>query len=253
MEQNQTAPTQPVNPVVEALEKTEPVQSTSTPMQAAPAPKKKSSATVLSIILLLILALGGIGFGVWAMMDKNNQVDKLNKQIQDLRNSTSNVTPDETEEPTTQDSFSNPVLSDINGLAYSTNYETVIGGNNVNGFRYLGIGTKNGDITSCSNNGVSCTINGLSGKIYKVVDFGEGQDIAGFYTGFIMEDGTVKYFSLDDVDGKTSIDIAGSLKIDKKVVDIIELGVSQDMSSYVSSVFVFSDGTYLKFDSSMLQ
>jgi hypothetical protein len=99
MEQNQTAPAQPVNPVVEALEKTEPVQSTPTPMQAAPAPKKKSSATMLSIVLLLILALGGIGFGVWAFMDKNDQVDKLNKQIQDLRNSTSSVTP-EPDEPT---------------------------------------------------------------------------------------------------------------------------------------------------------
>lgn len=85
MEQNQTAPAQPVNPVVQALEQTEPVQPAPTPMQSAPAPKKKSSATVLSIVLLLIIALGGIGFGVWAFMDKNEQVDKLNKQLASVR------------------------------------------------------------------------------------------------------------------------------------------------------------------------
>lgn len=91
MEQNQTAPVQPTNPVVQALEQTEPVQMTPTPMQATPALKKKSSATMLSIVLLLILALGGIGFGVWAWMDKNDQVDKLNKQLSSVRTENSDL------------------------------------------------------------------------------------------------------------------------------------------------------------------
>lgn len=105
MEQNQTAPAQSVNPVVEALEQAEPVQPSSMPMQAGPAPKKKSSVTLLSIILLLILALGGIGFGVWAFMDGNAQKDKLNNQITSLRQEISTLTEKNVELQDTIDSL----------------------------------------------------------------------------------------------------------------------------------------------------
>lgn len=48
-------------------------------------PKKKGAGMVLGMILLALLAAGGIGFGVWAMMDKNTETDKLNSQITTLR------------------------------------------------------------------------------------------------------------------------------------------------------------------------
>ena len=40
---------------------------------------------LLGLILCLILAAGGIGFGVWTMMDGNTQKENLNKQIADLK------------------------------------------------------------------------------------------------------------------------------------------------------------------------
>ncbi len=50
------------------------------------APVKKSGKGMLyGMIVFMILAIGGIGFGAWAMMDGNTQKANLEKQISDLR------------------------------------------------------------------------------------------------------------------------------------------------------------------------
>lgn len=46
---------------------------------------KKSHGMLYGMVLLAILAIGGIGFGVWEMMDGNSQVAKKDEQIADLR------------------------------------------------------------------------------------------------------------------------------------------------------------------------
>ena len=46
---------------------------------------KKSHGMLYGMILLVILAAGGIGFGVWAMMDGNQQKEQLNTQISTLK------------------------------------------------------------------------------------------------------------------------------------------------------------------------
>ena len=45
----------------------------------------KKTGWILAIVLLLIVAAGGVGFGVWAMMDGNAQKDALNSQISALK------------------------------------------------------------------------------------------------------------------------------------------------------------------------
>lgn len=46
---------------------------------------KKSHGMLYGMILLAILAAGGIGFGVWAMMDGNSRVQKKDEQISQLQ------------------------------------------------------------------------------------------------------------------------------------------------------------------------
>ena len=46
---------------------------------------KKNIGVILGIILLVLIAAGGIGFGVWAMMDGNTQKNALNEQISSLK------------------------------------------------------------------------------------------------------------------------------------------------------------------------
>lgn len=45
---------------------------------------KKSKGMAIGMILLALLAVGGIGFGVWTMMDGNSQKEQLNGKISDL-------------------------------------------------------------------------------------------------------------------------------------------------------------------------
>lgn len=45
----------------------------------------KKTGWILAVVLLLIVAIGGVGFGVWAMMDGNTQKDALNSQISALK------------------------------------------------------------------------------------------------------------------------------------------------------------------------
>ena len=67
------------------------------PAPSTPAPKaKKSSGLVLGLILCFLLAAGGVGFGVFEMMESNkkdtkisdykNEVATLNAQVQTLSN-----------------------------------------------------------------------------------------------------------------------------------------------------------------------
>ena len=49
--------------------------------------KKKNGKTgiILGFILLFLLAVGGVGFGIWAMMDGNAREKELSKQIDELK------------------------------------------------------------------------------------------------------------------------------------------------------------------------
>lgn len=52
---------------------------------------KKNLGMILGMVFLVILAAGGIGFGVWAMMDGNSQKEQLNTQITSLKGQVSEL------------------------------------------------------------------------------------------------------------------------------------------------------------------
>lgn len=73
------------------------------PMEPAALPeKKKSNGMLIGLILCLVLAAGGIGFGVFAMMDGNSRAENLNKQISELK-STNNDLMDKLSEASKDD------------------------------------------------------------------------------------------------------------------------------------------------------
>ena len=47
--------------------------------------KKSGHGMLIGLILCILLAIGGIGFGVWAMIDGNTQKTNFEKQISELR------------------------------------------------------------------------------------------------------------------------------------------------------------------------
>ena len=159
-------------------------------MMAAGNPKKSGKGMVYGMIFLAILAIAGIGFGVWTMLDSNTQKEQLNSQITTLKaqnnellDKISDSTEDETVEIETEDNRANPVLVSKNSeeeftIRFQSSTFAETAGSNV-----IDIAVKNGEITECqlgkkNSDGVvkvkDCSITGISGKIFEVIEFGAG-------------------------------------------------------------------------------
>lgn len=234
-----------------------------------------------------VVAVCGIGFGVYGMIQsfqKENQISDLKVQVEDANGKITALETDEikisddSQTITISDSTvkkQNPVISATAPTVYSINFTSGFIGYGENGEFSLSLNVRNGEISGCSVNSIDskwvggndggivrntrflkdCSINGVTGKIYKVVEIGEGHDALYDSVAFIMEDGSVEYLSLNDALEKSDFNINGKLKIDGFVVDAFTIGVGQEGASaggYGSTIFVLADGSYVKYDTSML-
>lgn len=241
----------------------------------------------IAMAIASVVAICGIGFGVYGMLQssqKDNQISDLKVQVEDSNGKITTLETDEikvsndSQTITISDSIvkkQNPVISATAPKHYGIGFDSPrfpIGSDDY----YVKLGIENGDISSCGlylhtikwvnydaveNNRFDrdCNgVNGISGKIYKAVVAGEGQDSSMSNAAFIMEDGTVSYLPVEDLvkgvvnDGVATI--KGTLKIDGFVVDAFTVNVSEDGATggYATTIFVLSDGTYVKYDASML-
>lgn len=233
----------------------------------------------IATVIASILAICGIGFGIYGMLtvsQKDSQISDLRVQVEDANGKISTLetdkikVSDDSQTVTITDSATsqkqNPVISATAPKTFRIDFEspTLPIGNEPH---YVQLGIQDGAVSSCSifiRSGTGnrfdreCSgINGLSGKIYKPVVAGAGQDASGSNVAFIMTDGTVSYIPNVDlanglVNGGTAT-IKGTLNIDGFVVDAFTVSASDDgMSGYATTVFVLSDGTYVTYDDSML-
>ena len=238
-------------------------------------PKKKSHTMLIGMILLAVIAAGGVGFGVWAMLDGNSRADKLNDQISTLQQQNSSLLEQMGDASVLDDgdtiinidtdgTYANPVIKSDNAeVFYSLGFQSsfILSQDSI---KRLSIGFVDGKVSSCNimeevdDDGWEkideCSIGGLEGNIYKIVEFGQGQSNEGDKIGFIMEDGRVAYLGLYDFALSSSANIKGYLNVGKLVTDAIEIEVGNDVAGgYGSTVFVFNDGTFVKYDESMLE
>ncbi|MBO7718450.1 hypothetical protein J6S37_03085, partial [Candidatus Saccharibacteria bacterium] len=98
-----------------------------------------------------------------------------------------------------------------------------------------------------------CSLGELGGKVYKVAAFGGTQEFDP-YIGFIMADGSVRYFSFYDAMNNGDYTLK-TLSLDGKVVDVVKITTGQKGATaggFITNVFVLADGTVLKFDESMV-
>ena len=234
----------------------------------------KKTGWILAVVFLLIVAAGGIGFGVWAWMDGNAQKDALNEQINTLKRQNNDLQEQLGSGEIVVDTENvNPIItSSDSGEEYSIYFDSsnVYGVSDAN---IVNIGIKDGTISSCelgkrvyesNQEGYNtygttkikdCNITGISGEIYKVVEFGAGQDNSDSNIGFILTDGTVDYLPLYESVRDDNFAIRGKVGVGGDVVDIFSVGVDPTTSpvgGYMSSVFVLNDGTFVKFNEAML-
>ena len=86
----QTTANAPVTPTSDAPAPTT-TKASETPTMEATGVKKSSKGVLFGMVLLGILAVGGIAFGVWEMMDGNARADSLNEQISTLKSQNSEL------------------------------------------------------------------------------------------------------------------------------------------------------------------
>ena len=81
----QTTANTPVVPADSTAATSASTKASETPTMEATGVKKSNKGMLLGMVLLGILAVGGIAFGVWEMMDGNARADSLNEQISTLK------------------------------------------------------------------------------------------------------------------------------------------------------------------------
>lgn len=249
--------------------------------------QKSGNGLKIATVIASIVAVCGIGFGVYGMIQssqKDSQISDLKVQVEDSNGKITTLETDEikvsddSQTITISDSTvkkQNPIISATAPMIYSINFTSGAIGYGENGEFSLSLNVRNGEVSGCSVNSIDskwvggndggivrntrflkdCSISGITGKIYKVVEIGEGHDALYDSVAFIMEDGSVEYLSLNDALEKSDFNINGKLKIDGFVVDAFTIGVGQEGASaggYGSTIFVLADGSYVKYDTSML-
>ena len=220
--------------------------------------KKTGNGMLIGMILCALIALGGVGFGVWAMMDGNTQKEQLNSQISAIKKQN-----EELLNKINDDEHNNPIIKSNNpGEKYRLSfYSSNVYWDASGDFKSVLISVDEDENISCQVRRKGppfeeCSISGLEGSIYKIVEFGTGQDNVDNNIGFIMTDGTVKYMPLYDSILNNNFSIRGNVELGDFVVDAFEIAVSptdSPVGGHAATVFVFRDGSYKKFDKSMVE
>ncbi len=245
-------------------------------MDMGGAPQQKSGKGLkIATALMAIIALCGIGFGVFGMMQSQKKDDKASDLKVQIKNADGTTTTLETPEITTADGTTTVTITDTNvkksnpiiSATSPRHYRLQLKSNQI----YLpenyepssiSISIENGEINSCLveiggdvTRQSNCNINGLSGKIYKAVEIERGQDASGDSIGFILENGSVEYLSLDNALGKSDFTVKKA-KIDGFVTDVvnyISFFEEDKVGGGITTVFVLSDGSYVEYDDSMFE
>lgn len=227
------------------------------PMTSAVENKQKSGGNGLKIATAIacVVAVCGIGFGVFSVIDSSNKSQEISK----LKIENDNLKGNKEDNISTENVFQNPIIKSevLNGATLFEEFMI-----ETDDEYRLYIGVKDGKINSCYIGydvySSQCEIAGLNGNIYKMIEFNRGLDSSSTYIGFIMEDSTMNYFAFGCDNGCFNVAnytnfTANRLKIDGFVVDGLSIHVPEEnYGGYPSTVFVLDDGSYLQFSESML-
>lgn len=246
------------------------------PIAAAPAPAKNGKGAVIGMVICSILALAGVGFGVYEMMNKPTQDLKI--QVKDTSGEITTIETDKIEKTdggktvTITDSIatSNSIVKDTDEVTYSlplaswgvSSIGVQRGDYDTADFQ---IGIRNGSIddgycrvsllnsvdSNVRSSNRDCKINGFSGKISKAVLAVSGHDAGESNTRivFLMEDGTVQYVTTTELIDSEEVTVK-KLDIDGFVVDIVYANVMEKdavVGGYATTLFVLSNGSTINF------
>lgn len=243
-------------------------KNSSTPGATSHQTKKSNSVKglIAGMVVCAILAVAGIGFGVYGMLQTNSKSSEIaelklkisdqNQKLNTIDSSAVSTSGSDTEISDSANAYLNPVIKSPGEKTYSIGYESPK--QYTDGYTpdYATISVMNGEVSGCAiyheNMMVNkdCSISGFSGPIYKIASAGEGQNYFG-EVAFLMADGTVQYIALSDLIDDGHATIQGAYNIDGNVVDILDnIGAhigDSPTGVYGTTLFVLSNGSVVDY------
>ena len=226
-------------------------------------PKNGNKMVIIAIVFAVLVALGGIGFGIFqmtAVSKKDSEIKNLKTQIANL----ANVSSEEAEEGSPADSITSlPIIkSDDGATPYSITFNSV-GTKSDGSLVTIATTIKEGKISSCqmqtkttageTSEWETCTINGLDdADIYKGIQVLQGQAVADMPIMFLMTNGTVRYVLPSEFYETKEVTAKNEIETISPVTDIVTISVGEGAGSGADTVLVLSDGTIVKYDQSLL-
>ena len=235
--------------------------------------KKQGKGMMFGMIACAVLAIGGIGFGIYEM----SQVKTAKQQIADLKievkkddGSTTTIETDQVEVKEadktviitdTANSFKNAVLTndESTGVMLSF-YPFARGGISFGGGDdLLEIRIKNGEVDMCDlyPNGnhneapEKCVMDGFGGKIVDVIYALVGNGMGDESIFFLMEDGSVEYIPVFKAAQEKNFSSRGKLPINGTAIRMqkIEVNNLQHGGGYIDTAIYLLDGSIVRYSS----
>ena len=223
-------------------------------------PKNGNKMVIIAIVFAVLVALGGIGFGIFqmtAVSKKDSEIKNLKTQISNL----SNVSSEEAEDKEEAATLTLPIISSADG-GYFINF-TSSGASDTGVLTTITSSIKDGKIASCSiqtkttsgeeSAKEDCKISDLPGDIYKGIQVLHGQEVADAPILFLMTDGSVYYVLPSEFKDTKEVSVKSKLNISGPVADVVTVGTGENGAEGFETVFVLKDGTIIKYDESLLK
>ncbi|MBR3320238.1 hypothetical protein IKG20_02955 [Candidatus Saccharibacteria bacterium] len=249
--------------------------------------EKQKNPFKIATVICAILALAGIGFGVYELLQKpqtapqgtntselESELSSLKQKYTVLQNYVKDLEASGTEIP-------EDAKSATDGSSSASFHNAVIASSNDDGRldlyfesddyynkkRSINITIHDGAIEDCTlrepssdgygkTNAGDCEITGVSGKISAISQIGNTQ-MSWPYLGFLMEDGSVEYISAFELTENFSTSVKGKLKLDSSkpvtnIVNNIGVGNTEGPGGYRTTAFYHNDGSISYFNDSMV-
>lgn len=249
------------------------------PQPTAAVKPASNNGLKITTAITSILAICGIGFGIYGITRNNSTTETKSDFKVEIVDEDGQKSTVESEKITVAEDGKTITISDtpatkanaIIAADDNTNYSLKASASaSSNGSSYnVELSVSNGEVTACAlrqyESGATrfvknCQVpTGFSGKISQIIEAGEGQSY--FQNmAFVMEDGSVAYIKsqdlVDSAINDTAAQVQGTFKIDGTVTDAETVYAfpkgSEGIGAYVTTFFILSDGSYIKYSDSLL-
>ncbi len=217
--------------------------------------KTGTKLMIFAVVFAALVALGGIGFGIFQMTN----VNKKDSEIKNLKTQIANISSMNSDDSNKKSSDSLPIIKSSNDTQYSIlfNASEVIDDSIT---ATLSGSVVEGKITTCkiqlkisggdASESEDCTIDGMDGDIYKVASISNSQSNTSLV--FLMSDGAAYYLKPGDFSESKDISLKNKLNISSPVSDIIEVLATKGDESIAEIMFILQDGSTIPFSEDLL-